>query len=64
MLAWYERPQLHSQCLTAVPATTTPFSEEATFITSDRGMENSGAELKNVSSYFEQPSGNLAAQHF
>lgn len=27
-------------------------------------MESSGAELKYISSYFEQPSGNLAAQHF
>lgn len=64
MLGWYERPQLHGQCPTAVPATIAPFSEEVTFITLDRGMESSGAELKNVSSYFEQPSGNLAAQHF
>jgi len=64
MLGCYERSQLHSQRPTAVPATTTPVSEEATFITLGRGSESSGPELKNVSSYFEQHSGNLAAQDF
>lgn len=63
MLGWYGRSQLHGQCPTTVSATITPLSEDAAFFTLGRGTQSSGARLRNASSYLEQPSGNLAAQH-
>lgn len=60
MLSWYARPQPR-QPQSAVPAVVVPASRS---VIADGGTQGLGAELTNVSSYSEQPSGNLAAQHF